>query len=60
MSIKNIFSTQISTNIKERVLFDYLQGICGILKNQFKAIYDFLRAAQVNEHHMSGVGQYLW
>ncbi len=60
MSIKNIFNTQISTNIKERVLFDYLQGICRILKNQFKAIYDFSRAAQVNEHRMSGVGLYLW
>ncbi len=27
MSIKNIFNTQISTNIKERVLFYYLQAM---------------------------------
>ncbi len=47
MSIKNIFDTQISTNIKERGLFDYLQGFCRIKKkNQFKAVY-VLRAAQV-------------
>ncbi len=38
-------NTQISTNIKERVLFYYLQGICRIFKNQFKEIYDW--AAQV-------------
>ncbi len=48
MSIKNFFNTQISTNIKEGILFHYLQGICRIKKNQFKAIYDpFLRGAQV-------------
>ncbi len=47
MPIKNIFNTQISMNIKERVLFYYLQGnvICRIFKNQLKAIYDW--AAQV-------------
>ncbi len=39
------------TNINEyqgkSFLFYYLQSICRICKNQFKAIYDFLRAAQV-------------
>ncbi len=45
MSIKNIFNTQISMNTKEIVLYYYLQGICRIFKNQFKAIYDW--AAQV-------------
>ncbi len=33
MSIKNIFNSQISTIIKERVLFYYLQGFCTIKKN---------------------------
>ncbi len=28
MSIQNIFNTQISTNMKEGILFQYLQGIC--------------------------------
>ncbi len=32
MSIKNVFKSQISTIIKERVLFDYLQGFCTIKK----------------------------
>ncbi len=36
MSIQNIFNTQISTNMKEGILFHYLQGIC---KKTFKAIY---------------------
>ncbi len=40
MSIKNIFDTQISTNMKEGILFHYLQGICRIFKNKFKVIYD--------------------
>ncbi len=31
MSIKNIFNTQISTNIKERVLFYYLQAIFPLM-----------------------------
>ncbi len=31
MSIKNIFNTQISTNIKERVLFDYLQAMFSLI-----------------------------
>ncbi len=38
MSIKNIFNTQIWMIIRERVLFDYLQGNCRIKKNLFKAI----------------------
>ncbi len=31
MSIKNIFNTQISTNIKERVLFYYLQAMFPLI-----------------------------
>ncbi len=31
MSIKNIFKTQISTNIKERVLFYYLQAMFPLM-----------------------------
>ncbi len=36
MSIQNIFNAQIPM----RIFFDYLQGICWIYKNQFKAIYE--------------------
>ncbi len=39
-SIKNILNTQISTNMKEGILFHYLQGIYRIFLNKFKAIYD--------------------
>ncbi len=39
MSIKNIFNTQISTSMKEGILFHYLQGLCRIFLNKFKAIY---------------------
>ncbi len=28
------------TNINERILFHYLQGICTIFKKQFKAMYE--------------------
>ncbi len=31
MSIKNIFNTQISTNIKERALFYYLQAMLPLI-----------------------------
>lgn len=44
MPIKNIFNTQILTNMKEGILFNYLHGICRIKMririNEFRAIYD--------------------
>ncbi len=48
MSIKNIFNTQISTHIKERVLFYYLQAMFPLMLFFFLLSKTFLYWADIS------------